>query len=297
MYKSFHIIYAVILWIHPGISQPAKLYTDSLLIGSNYRSFYFQEPEKQTKNKTLIFILHGSGGTGLDMVPAAKNLAALALKENLLLVYPNGYERFWYECRKASTAKANLDNLDEQGFFTGMISYFTNKYKISKNRIFVIGFSGGGQMAFKLAMTLPEKFKAITSIVANLPTDENMDCTPLKKPISVLLVNGTADPVCPYNGGEMKAQNITLGTVKSSMETLAYWGAVNGIDKNMQIAELPDPNPSDSVHIVKYSFRGKYNDVSLYSMINGKHEFPKDLDIFTESLRFFKNQLHKKIKK
>jgi polyhydroxybutyrate depolymerase len=297
MINIFSLTGLFIIGFTAAKAQSVNLHSDSLLIDGNYRSFYYAAPEKNRKNPALIFILHGSGGTGLDMVPASKNLAAVAGKENLILVYPNGYQRFWNECRKASTAKANLENVDESGFFNGMINYFKKNYLVGLKKIFVIGFSGGGQMAFKLAMTKPETYKAVTSVVANLPTDENMDCTPLNKPISILLVNGTADPVCPYNGGEMKAQNITLGTVKSTMQTLAYWGAVNGIGKNLHTETLPDPNPLDSISIVKYSFTGKYNEVRLYCIINGKHEFPKDLDVFTESLRFFKKQLRKKIKK
>src|SRR5687768_1230664 len=81
----------------------AQLASDSILIDGNYRSFYFNKPASVNKGKSLVFILHGSGGSGLDMAKKAGNLEQRSGKENFLVVYPNGYKKYWNECRKAAS--------------------------------------------------------------------------------------------------------------------------------------------------------------------------------------------------
>ena len=114
-----------------------------------------------------------------------EKLEAIAERENILMVYPDGYKNYWNECRKMATSVANLENIDENSFFNKMIDYFISKYQISSNHVFAIGTSGGGHMAYKLAITMPEKFKSITAIIANLPDTSNMDCIEKKQPMPV----------------------------------------------------------------------------------------------------------------
>ena len=78
-------------------SANGQLTHDSLLIEGHYRSFHFQKPEKNTSNKSLIFALHGSGGSGLGVMKGAEKLQRKATAENILLVYPDGYKNFWNE--------------------------------------------------------------------------------------------------------------------------------------------------------------------------------------------------------
>jgi polyhydroxybutyrate depolymerase len=170
-----------------------------------------------------MFVLHGSGGNGRDMMSSTIKLEEKAKGEELLVVYPDGYERYWNECRKAATSTANVQNINENAFFSAMIDYFIKKNQINKRRVFVAGMSGGGHMADKLALTMPGKFKAITAIIANLPDTNNLDCIELKTPIAVMIINGTADPVNPYNGGPMSVANASWGNVRSTDRTLDYW--------------------------------------------------------------------------
>ncbi len=111
-----------------------QVITDSVLIEGHYRTFHFNKPAIKTQNSNLIFILHGSGGNGKLMMQPAANLQATAEKEHLLLVYPDGYKRYWNECRKGATSDANKEDINEQAFFTAMLQYFVKNYKrLSKN--------------------------------------------------------------------------------------------------------------------------------------------------------------------
>ena len=234
--------------------------------------------------------MHGSGGNANDMIKHTAKLEAIAVKEKLLLVYPEGYKRYWNECRKFATSLANKEDINEQAFFNAMIDYFNKKYGIDKNKIFAAGFSGGGQMAYKLGLTMPNQVKAIAAIVANMPDSASCDCILAGKALPVLIINGTVDNVNPYNGGEMFVNNSSYGVVRSSEGSLNYWSALAGYSGAPAKANLPDTDPDDHKTIESYTYNLPNKPaVSLLKVIGGKHEYPNDIDVYLYVWNFFKS--------
>lgn len=265
---------------------------DSLLVEGHYRSFYYLLPANVNSGGSLLFVLHGSGGSGLNMMKSTTKLTQQVAAENVVLVYPNGYKRYWNECRKAASSLANKENIDEASFFNAMIRYFQIKSKISDNRVFAVGTSGGGHMCYKLAMTMPGRFKAVTAIIANLPDTDNLDCTESKVPIPIMIANGTADELNPYNGGMMQSGDFIMGNVRSTDRTFQYWASLAGYTGEPVKELIPDTDPSDGKIIERYTYklRGK-PEVVLLKVIGGKHDYPNDIDIHVEAWNFFKRQL------
>lgn len=101
-----------------GLTAKAQLIDDSISVEGNYRSFHFEKP--QTKSKaSLVFVLHGSGGNGKGIMRVTEKLEAIAAKENILIVYPDGYKRFWNECRKMAATPPNEEDINEEAFLLG----------------------------------------------------------------------------------------------------------------------------------------------------------------------------------
>lgn len=268
----------------------AQLITDSLLIEGHYRTFNYNDPGGD-KNSSLMFVMHGSGGNGKEMVATTRKLEEKSKKENLLLVYPDGYKHYWNECRKAATSEANIENINENAFFEGMINYFKNRYHINEKKVFAAGTSGGGQMAYKLALTMPEKFRAVTAVIANLPDTNNMDCIEVKRPVPIMIINGTEDPLNPYKGGMMVLGNVTFGYVRSTDRTFKYWATLAGYTGKPDEENLPDSDPSDGRTIVRYTYKKKGKpEIVLLKVIGGKHDYPRDIDAYEEAWEFFKRQ-------
>lgn len=268
----------------------AQIITDSILVEGHYRSFHYKNLG-DNKKSNLMFVMHGSGGNGLDMLNTTKRLEERANAEHLLVVYPNGYQNYWNECRKAATSTANIENINENAFFEKMIAYFKSKYDINSKKVFAAGMSGGGHMAYKLALTMPEKIRAIAAVVANLPDTSNMDCIEVKRPISVMIINGTEDPLNRYNGGMMVSGNVTFGYVRSTERTFNYWATLAGYTGQPAKETLPDTDPGDGRTIERYTYKknGK-PEVTLLKVIGGKHDYPKDIDVYEEVWEFFKRQ-------
>lgn len=283
------------LFIPWCLDSSAQILTDSFLIDSHYRTFHFKKPSPLNTKSGLIFILHGSGGSGQQIMEGAAKLEAIAERENILMVYPDGYKKYWNECRKMATSVANLENIDENAFFNKMIDYFISKYQISSDHVFAIGTSGGGHMAYKLAITMPKRFKAITAIIANLPDTSNMDCIEKKLPMPVMIINGTADQTNPYNGGEMSVGGSVWGRVRSTEQSFRYWADLDGYKGEPKKQILPDLDPADGKTIEKFSYKKKGKpEVVLLKVINGKHDYPNDIDVYLEAWSFFKRQINPK---
>lgn len=282
--------FLVNLLLSLSLVAPSQLITDSILIDQHYRTFSYNKPTGNIKGNSLLFIMHGSGGNAKNMMKNTIKLEAISGQEKLLIVYPDGYKHYWNECRKYSTAAANLENINEQTFFNAMIQYFHNRFGISEKKVFAAGFSGGGQMAYKLALTMPNQFKAIAAIVANMPDSASCDCILAGKPKPVIIINGTDDKTNPYNGGEMFVNNSSFGVVRSTANTFAYWSALAGYKGEPIKKILPDTDPNDQKTIESYTYRDrKKPTVTLLKVVGGHHDYPNDIDVYLYAWDFFKS--------
>lgn len=281
---------ALFLCMLMASTAQSQLVSDSLLIEGHYRTFHFLKPAKP--NATLLFVLHGSGGNGQGVRNGAKKLEEIAPDENILLVYPDGYKKYWNECRKTAQSAANLENINDNAFFNDMISYFRKNHRIDTKHVFVVGTSGGGHMAYKLALTMPEQFRAITALIANLPDTNNLDCPEKRVAVPVLIVNGTADRTNPYEGGEVKTGNVSLGLVRSTDRTFRYWSELAGYRDSPKKELLPDTDPTDGKTIERYTYKAKGKpEVTLLKVLGGKHDYPNDINVYLEAWAFFKRQM------
>jgi polyhydroxybutyrate depolymerase len=285
--------FCFILFFISFFTSKSQVITDSVLVENHYRTFHFSKPTQSVEKFNLIFVLHGSGGDGVGIMKPATNLEKQSADNHILLVYPDGYKRYWNECRKLATSAANIENINEQSFFYAMVDYFKRNYGTDAAHFFAIGISGGGHMAYKLALTMPDKCKAITAVVANLPDADNLDCAESKVPVSVMIINGTNDPTNPYSGGPMIVNGSSYGNVRSTDNSFRYWANLAGYKCEPAVDNLPDADTTNKQTITRFTFKEKNKpEIILLKVVGGVHGFPGDIDAFTESWKFFKRQLN-----
>lgn len=258
------------------------LQANRLKVGNLTREFYYYAPSGLTKAPKLVFVLHKSGMPANRMpMLSGHQFERLAEKYgDMVIAYPQGYDRCWNDCRKGETSEAKKLRIDDVAFFEGMIEYFKDKFGIDASSVFATGFSNGAQMCLKLAKERPGLFRGIASVGANLPGDGNDDCTETKLPVSILLMNGTSDPINPYNGGLVKAgDGKQRGEVLSTSRTLQYWLELDkGDSTSVKEYAYPDLDKRDKSTAIKYTYdcarTGKR--VVLIKVINGGHIFMND---------------------
>jgi polyhydroxybutyrate depolymerase len=289
--ESIHMKKWLVLLFYCQVVKGQTL-SDSVNIDGIYRSFHFEKPNEKSKGYSLLFILHGSGGSGPQMMQRVTSFKGKTDQEKVIVVFPSGYKNFWNECRKMSPALANVNNVNEEKFFLSMIAYFQKKYKTDKNKVFAIGTSGGGHMVYKLGLTIPESFRAVTALIANLPEQQNLDCSEMNKPMNIMIVNGTDDKTNPYNGGDVILASGNFGAVRSTDKTFTYWSGLAGYDGAPTSKKLPDTNPNDGKTIEEYRYSGKEKEIVLLKVIGGKHDYPGDIDVHWYAWEFFKSKMN-----
>jgi len=167
------------------------------------------------------------------------------------------------------------ENVDDVKFIKTLISKLMKTHKVNAKRVYVTGVSNGGLMTLRLGCDLSQKLSALAPVIANIPQKYIGQCKP-KTVLPILLMNGTADPIVPYYGGEMKLFKKRMGRVVSTDRTIGFWRKHNHCHKTPTITHVPDVNKRDKSNVKVSTYKGcKHNaTVKLYSIQGGGHTMP-----------------------
>jgi len=245
------------------------------------RSYRVYAPDPPPKTPCpAVLLLHGHAGSA-DQLMGVKGRQSpyrlwlpIAERTSLILIIPDGLtgpdgKQGWNDARNlASNPKS-----DDVAFLTRLVETVSNTNPIDMNRVFAMGTSNGGHMALKLAAETPEKFAAVAAVAAANP--EPIFAHKPQHPISVLLINGTADRILPYNGGKMIRDR---GEVQSTDESIQFWVGHNGCDETPRNFEYPDGSQKDgsTASLATYTNAKTGVEVSLLRILGGGHAEPSE---------------------
>ncbi|MFL2890513.1 MAG: thermonuclease family protein [Candidatus Pelagibacterales bacterium] len=248
----------------------------------NYKTYSFMHddlnrtydvyiPSTIKKNASVFFLFHASRGNSKDMRSSTGyDFEYLAQEKGFLVVYPQGYKNHWNDCRATADYAANIQDIDDVGYFQQMVKSLEENYMINRKQLVVSGISNGGHMVFKLAHEIPKDILLYTSFAANLPVQDNNDCSLSQEEVNMIIFNGTNDPINPYDGGLVSILgNDSRGFVISAEETYNYWRDLTSYEEE-KIMTIPQLDSDSKTFVIKKeSIGSKY--VALYSLVNGGH--------------------------
>jgi polyhydroxybutyrate depolymerase len=251
-------------WYSPAPPSPplsATIGQKTVRVGGKDRTYLIYVPANLPPQAFLIIVLHGSGMNGARMrVCTGYEFECLADRHGFVVLYPDGYRRNWNDCRKDATFPAKRENIDDMSFIRALIARVTVEQAIDEKRVYVFGYSNGGHMAFRLAIEAPDEIAAVVAVAASLPTPDASSC-PRQGPTSrVMLINGTLDPINPYQGGIVTLFGFaSRGSVMSSMASTQDFAERNGITTPPIPGELPKGFSEDitSVETLTWHKNGK----------------------------------------
>ena len=94
----------------------ASLQHAQIEVGNRQRDYAYYLPAKLPAKAPLLFVLHGSLQTLDDMRTfSAYQFERLADEHGFILVYPQGVERNWNDCRAVADYPARQQNVDDVG--------------------------------------------------------------------------------------------------------------------------------------------------------------------------------------
>jgi polyhydroxybutyrate depolymerase len=241
----------------PVMAQPQQK-TEQIMVDGTTRSFVTYLPTVTRQEKLPVIIsLHGGFASPKSMFHLA-DFRPIAEREKFIVVCPSS-KRIWHD-------GANNRGIDDVKFIDQLISYIINTYHGDASRIYVTGISNGGFMTSRLACQLHNRIAAIAVVAATLVINEGYD---LEKPMPVMYLHGTKDPIVSYNGGKMFGRHIF-----SQQEILKKWAAMNHCNPKPVITQIPD-TAHDGTSIVKEEYNS-VNGLKVigYTINNGGHTWP-----------------------
>ena len=215
--------------------------SETLKSGGDLRNYWLVRPEgiEKTKPAPLLMVLHGSAGSGEDMMTVTqRGFERLADKEKFVVVYPDALERRWND---------QGGTVDDVGFLLAIVDKLVADGLVDKNRVYVAGISNGGMMAQRLACEQADRIAGIATVAGGLPTGLTGTCKPARA-LPVLVIHGTEDPIVPWAGGAVAGFE-EFGKVLSARETAGFWAANNRCGDGGVIAAEPDRDPKDGTRV------------------------------------------------
>lgn len=204
----------------------------TIAVGQLKRTYLAYVPRRLAPGAPLVMVMHGAGLNGARIrISTGYGFDRLADEHGFAVVYPNAYEGYWDVCSVVGGVSANL-HVDDVGFLTGLVDKLASEIGVNPDRVFAAGVSRGGFMAFRLALEAPSRFRAVAAVSANILSPENSKCKSSGQGTSsVMIMNGTDDPLVPFDGGSVSFFGLfyRLGKVRSSRESGQYFADLNHI--------------------------------------------------------------------
>jgi polyhydroxybutyrate depolymerase len=249
---------------HVSAAAPRDL-SGTFRAGSMLRTYTMHLPPGDPVG--LVLNLHGGGGTGNGQ-RGLTDFDAVADAHNLLVVYPDGYDKSWADGRGASPADRH--HIDDVGFLVALAAKLQNNYNIAPGHVFVTGMSNGGFMSNRLGCDHADVFAAIAPVDGTLGV--GVACNP-SRPVSVWEAHGTADPLVPFKGGAVHGR----GGLSHSISVTAMvdkWRAADGCQGAPTAQVLPNVGDGTVVHRFDSTACAESTEVVFYQIDNGGHTWP-----------------------
>ena len=257
-----------LFWLTASAVTLAAPVSETLKSGGDLRNYWLVRPEglEKTKPAPLLMVLHGSAGSGEDMMTVTRRgFERLADKEKFVVVYPDALERRWND---------QGGTVDDVGFLLAIVDKLVADGLVDKNRIYVAGISNGGMMAQRLACEQADRIAGIATVAGGLSEPLQATCKPTR-PLPVLVIHGTEDPIVPWAGGAVAGFE-DFGKVLSARETAKFWAANNRCGDGGVIAAEPDRDPKDGTRVKMEVFAScpAGAAVKLAAVEGGGHTWP-----------------------
>ena len=244
------------------------LHRRSLELQGQTRKYLVVEPESLPSRPDVLFFFHGSLQSGNVLRRFTNNtFDALAERTGTIVVYPNGVDHHFSDCRGTLPTKTRELGIDDVAFTREMLTRLKDEYGVG--RTFACGYSNGGQMVLRLLIDAPGLLNGACIFASTFGAGSNhapSNPDSAYEPTPVLLMHGTADPLAPYDGGVAGVDaSQTRGEVLSAPETAARLAKWNGAEGPVEERVYAD--------IVKQCWTGDFS-VELWTMEGIGHVIP-----------------------
>jgi polyhydroxybutyrate depolymerase len=255
---------AVLLGFILGMGPPAAA-EDLRIDTRDGRRTAILQPAPRRHAPTVI-VLHGAL-VSAEYTASWYGFSDAAKRHGFAAVFPRGLNLLWNDGRPA-TWGSGADDVD---FLKRLARELVSRGIAHPERLYLAGVSNGGMMALRMLCEAPGPFAGIATVIASMPESVGAACR-TRPPLSVLMLNGTADPVIPYGGGDVGFSGLQ-GRVWSVERTAAFLARRNGCTAGSKAVVSGRVGPG-TIRVVRLDWRrcSSERGVTLYRVEGGGHQ-------------------------
>ena len=281
------LIALAVLWIASPPAAAVESGQFTFQHGGRERSYWLQVPPTYDGRKPLplVLVFHGAGGAGKSTANATL-WNDKADHEGFFVVAPDGTPvfpdreadfranpRLWND--GSGTGAIGRLNIDDVGFVGALVDDLQQRLAIDPQRIYATGFSNGAGLTFRLAAEMSTRLAAVAPVASHCRL---ADPHP-QRAIPTLYMVGTADPLVPYDGGDVRMPWGNLEKKPPVIETLEKWA------RALDCSEQPkNVSNQDGVKIFRFGPGRDGSELLVYTIEGMGHHWPGGRSRLPESL-------------
>ena len=150
-----------------------------------------------------------------------------------MVIAPDAGKGGWSDC---FASDARVAGKDDVGFVGALIEHAIVNHGVAAERVYLIGVSRGGWMAYAVASELPQRLAAFSVVLAGMPPPGRSK-TPTT-PLPALFFGCTADPLIRYQGGKPWYALGFAEPVRSIEDTVHAWRELAGLPDAPSVVRL-----------------------------------------------------------
>jgi polyhydroxybutyrate depolymerase len=234
-----------------------------LTVGALRREYLVHVPESYRARAPIpvVLMFHGSGGS-IESDVKGTGWIKKGEQEGFVTVFPNGFPdengmRVWNDGPPPRRGDA-----DDVQFTRAMLDDLIRRLRVDRSRVYVVGFSNGAGLSFRLAAELNDRVAAVAPVAGRLWLT---DMT-LKRAVPTMFVVGTADGMMRPDSGFGTEPAVERPMLR---RTLSRWAGLLGCQ--------PEPRAmghEGRIEAFTYDGCGDGSEFRLYLIDGWEHYWP-----------------------
>ena len=235
----------------------------------------------------VVMMFHGGGGTAAAAMRQT-GWTGKAEAHGFLAVFPEGTRpdasrpaRFagnpqtWNDGSNRRQLWAVRNNADDIAFVNALIDELIVRFHADRHRIYVAGFSNGASMAFHIARQLSRRVAAVAAVAGT----DWMSQPEVWPPVSLLYITGTADPLNPMEGGDIRIGLRTYGHKPPVKDMIRNWVRMLGCPPQAVVVQNVD-----GLGEIAYGPCRQESEVRIYTIEAMGHAWPGGIRFLPERI-------------
>ncbi|WP_170304297.1 alpha/beta hydrolase family esterase [Duganella radicis] len=235
----------------------------------------------------LVVLLHGAGASAAQVLGQAFPPSPLsvwldiAAREGLVVIAPDADKGGWSDCY---ASEARVARKDDVAFIGALIDHAISAHDVDPGRVYLMGVSRGGWMAYAVATELPHKLAAFSVVLAGMPLPGRGKEPTV--PLPALIFGCTADPLIYYHGGKPWYALGFAEPVRGIEASVRAWRELAGLSDQPDVKKLPVSDARTSVTRHMWGDAADGMQVGLYRIDGAGHAEPSRLKRYPRFIKW-----------